>query len=70
MNFKSITAPLTEKIGALTGLIQEIETDIKALVEINNKQFLEFQGINRNLVELIDIINDKNNICKTEKDTH
>ena len=70
MNLKSLTAPLTEKIGALTGLIQEIETDIKALVEINNKQFLEFQGINRNLVELIDIINDKNNICKTEKDTH
>ena len=69
MNLKALTAPLTDKIGALEGLMQDMEASIKSLVEISNKQFLELQGINRNLVELIDKINDEKNICKTEKVT-
>ena len=52
MNFKALTGPLTDKIGDLTALVQEMSDNIKAQTALQTK--------------ILEKLNEKN-ICKVEK---
>ncbi|MAH51516.1 hypothetical protein CMI37_37215 [Candidatus Pacearchaeota archaeon] len=67
MNLKAITAPFADKIEDLAGLVQEMKNNIEALVEVNQKQFVQLEKINGNLIELVDNLNAKKDICRTEE---
>ncbi len=56
MNLKGITGPLTEKIGSLTELVQEMSDNIKEQTELQNQILARLEDINEKL--------DEKNICK------
>ena len=64
MNLKG----LPEKIGQLTGLIQDVVDNLEALVEVNQKMFVKLEMISGNLSELIEKFDnerlDKKDTCK------
>lgn len=58
MNLKGITAPLTEKMGDLTALVQEMSDNIKKQTQIQKQILTELEDMN-----------DKKNTCETPKNT-
>lgn len=57
MNFKAITGPLGERIGAITELVQEMIDTNKEQTEIQKKILVRLDDIDEKL--------HKENICKT-----
>ena len=60
MNLKAITAPLGDKIGDLVELVQEMQNNIEALVEVNQRQFTQLEEINKKISD------DKKDICEVK----
>ncbi len=53
MNIKGLMQPLGEKIGELTGLVQDMTDNLNAQTEIQQKNFHQLELINEKIERLI-----------------